>query len=194
MTPRKILILAGHATEDLELFYGLQRLTEEGYDVTIAAPRKERLKCVSHDFDGTYPGTYTEFPGKSWPADAAFADVDPAAYAGLFLPGGRAPEHLRHDPDFARLVRHFFATDKPVAHTCHAAIALAPLGVLKDRTTTAFPGVAPEVTLGGGTFLDDAPVVDGNLVSVRDWSENALLLREFIRLLRRGSTDTGVTG
>ncbi|MFC5802229.1 DJ-1/PfpI family protein [Streptomyces formicae] len=190
MPALRILILAGDATEDLELFYALQRLTEEEYQVTIAAPRAKRLKLVSHDFDGTYPGTYTEFPGKSWPADIAFADVDPDAYAGLFLPGGRAPEYLRHDPDFQRIVRHFFAAGKPVAHTCHAAVALAPLGVLQGRVTTTFPGVAPEVTLGGGTFVDDAPVVDGNLVSARDWSENAPLLREFIRLLREHAEAT----
>ncbi|MEU2433902.1 DJ-1/PfpI family protein [Streptomyces sp. NPDC007861] len=184
MSVSKVLILAGDATEDLELFYGLQRLTEEGYGVTVAAPRAKVLRLVAHDFDGTYEGTYTEHPGRSWPADTAFAHVDPDEYAGLFLPGGRAPEYLRHNPDFQRIVRHFFAAGKPVAHTCHASVALAPLGVLKGRVTTTFPGVAPEVVLGGGTFVDDAPVVDGNLVSVRDWSENAPLLREFIRLLR----------
>ncbi|MFI7103548.1 DJ-1/PfpI family protein [Streptomyces sp. NPDC050161] len=187
MPTPKILILAGDATEDLELFYGLQRLTEEGYRVTIAAPAVKKLKLVSHDFDGTYQGTYTEFPGKSWPADAAFADIDPADYVGLFLPGGRAPEYLRHDSDFQRIVKAFFAADKPVAHTCHASVALAPLGVLKGRTTTTFPGVSLDVELGGGTFIDDAPVVDGNLVGVRDWSENPQLFREFIRLLRQSA-------
>ncbi|QCX82661.1 Putative cysteine protease YraA (plasmid) [Streptomyces sp. YIM 121038] len=187
MPASKILIVAGDATEDLELFYGMQRLTEEGYQVTIAAPKAKKLKLVSHDFDGTYEDTYTEFPGKSWPADIAFADVNPEDYAGLFVPGGRAPEHLRHNADFRRVVMAFFTANKPVAHTCHAAIALAPLGVLKGRTTTTFPQVAPEVELGGGTFVDAAPVVDGNLVGARDWSENPQLFREFLKLLRQSA-------
>ncbi|MFI1966146.1 DJ-1/PfpI family protein [Streptomyces pathocidini] len=93
------------------------------------------------------------------------------------------PEYLRHDAEFQRIVKHFFAADKPVAHTCHASIALAPLGVLNGRTTTTFPGVSTEVELGGGTFVDDAPVIDGNLVGVRDWSENAQLFRAFLALL-----------
>ncbi|MGW2552886.1 DJ-1/PfpI family protein [Streptomyces sp. NPDC001635] len=184
MTTPKILILAGDATEDLELFYGLQRLTEEGYGVTIAAPAVKRLKLVSHDFDGTYSGTYTEFPGKSWPADIAFSDVDPDEYAGLYVPGGRAPEYLRYNWDFQRIVRHFFTADKPVAHVCHAAIALAPLGVLKGRVTTAFRDVSAEIEMGGGIFVDDAPVIDGNLVGARDWSENAQLFRAFLEILR----------
>ncbi|MFE6690466.1 hypothetical protein ACFVFQ_28850 [Streptomyces sp. NPDC057743] len=40
-----------------------------------------------------------------------------------YLPGGRAPEHLRHAPDFGRLGRHFFAIDKPVAHTTASGAA-----------------------------------------------------------------------
>ncbi len=45
-----------------------------------------------HDFEPGYD-TYTEKPGYSWHADLAFADVNPADYAALVIPGGRAPEY-----------------------------------------------------------------------------------------------------
>ncbi len=183
MTTPKILILAGDATEDLELFYGLQRLTEEGYGVTIAAPAVKRLKLVSHDFDGTYraptpssqesPGpptspspmsTRTSTPGCTYLVDEL---RNTCAIMGL--------------PAHRPALLHRGQACRPCLPCCHA---LAPLGVLKGRVTTAFRDVSAEIEMGGGIFVDDAPVIDGNLVGARDWSENAQLFRAFLEILR----------
>jgi protease I len=179
----KILIIAGDATEDLEFFYPYQRLLEEGYEPRIAAPTHKKLRFVVHDFVDNFD-TYVEREGHSWPSDLALADVDPADYAALVLPGGRAPEYLRNDPDYRRLVCHFFDADKPVAHICHAAIALAPLGLLKGRRTAAYPACAPDVEMGGGTFVDDSAVVDGKVVSARAWNDHPDWMRAFMDVLR----------
>src|ERR1700704_3493855 len=119
----KILILTGDAAESLEVMYPYQRLLEEGYEGHIAGPSKKKLQFVVHDF---VPGfdTYTEKPGYTWDADLAFADVDPADYVALVVPGGRAPEYIRNDADCQRIVEHFFGADKPVAQLCHAALVL----------------------------------------------------------------------
>ncbi|ANZ16629.1 DJ-1/PfpI family protein [Streptomyces noursei] len=179
----KILIVAGDASEDLEFFYPYQRLLEEGYEVLVAAPSRKKLRFVTHDFVEGFD-TYTESAGHSWPADLALSEVDPAEYAALVLPGGRAPEYLRHDPDFGRVVTHFFDADKPVAHICHAAIALAPIGVLKGRRTSAYPACAAEVELGGGDFVDGSAVVDGKVVSARAWPDQPEWMRAFVEILR----------
>ncbi|MEV6564079.1 DJ-1/PfpI family protein [Streptomyces kronopolitis] len=179
----KILIIAGDATEDLEFFYPYQRLLEEGYEPRIAAPARKKLQFVVHDFVDNFD-TYVEREGHSWPSDLALADVDPAEYAALVLPGGRAPEYLRNDPDYRRLVSHFFDADKPVAHICHAAITLAPLGLLKGRRTAAYPACAPDVEMGGGTFVDDSAVVDGKVVSARAWNDHPDWMRAFMDVLR----------
>ncbi|KJS53602.1 peptidase, partial [Streptomyces rubellomurinus subsp. indigoferus] len=117
----KILLVTGDAAESLEVFYPYQRLREEGYQVDIAAPTKKRLQFVVHDFVDGYD-TYTEKPGYTWPADIALADVEPADYAALVIPGGRAPEYLRNDPHVQRIAQHFFAADKPVAQICHGPL------------------------------------------------------------------------
>src|SRR5438876_11000393 len=114
----KALILAGAAAESLEVLYPYQRLREEGYEVHIAAPTKKKLQFVVHDFVEGFD-TYTEKPGYTWPADLAFADVDPEDYVALVIPGGRAPEYIRNDPDRQRLIRHFFRGDRPGAPVCH---------------------------------------------------------------------------
>jgi protease I len=76
-----------------------------------------------HDFEPGYD-TYSEKPGYSWDADVAFADVDPTEYAAIVVPGGRAPEYIRNNPDCVRIVRHFFEKEKPVAQLCHAPLVL----------------------------------------------------------------------
>lgn len=55
----KVLIIAGDASEDLEVFYPLQRLQEEGYETVIASPSVKKLQLVIHDFIDNFD-TYTE--------------------------------------------------------------------------------------------------------------------------------------
>src|SRR5919108_5986412 len=159
----KVLMLTGDAAESLEVMYPYQRLTEEGYEVHIAAPSKKKLQFVVHDFVEGYD-TYTEKPGYTWDADIAFADVDPADYAALVIPGGRAPEYIRNDADVQRIIRHFFDDERPVAQLCHAPLALATAGVLDGRRTAAYPALAPDVRAVGAEFVDGGGVVDGVMV------------------------------
>jgi deglycase len=179
----KILILTGDAAESLEVMYPYQRLLEEGYDVQIAAPSKKKLQFVVHDFVEGYD-TYTEKPGYTWDADLAFADVDPSEYAAVVIPGGRAPEYIRNDPDFQRIVKHFFDEEKPVAQICHAPLALAAAGVLEGRRSAAYPALEPDVEAAGAEYVDGGGIVDGLMVSARAWPDHPSWMREFIRLLR----------
>ncbi|MFJ2867584.1 DJ-1/PfpI family protein [Kitasatospora sp. NPDC087314] len=179
----KILLVTGDAAESLEVFYPYQRLREEGYQVDIAAPTKKRLQFVVHDFVDGYD-TYTEKPGYTWPADLAFADVDPADYVALVIPGGRAPEYLRNNADLQRIVQHFFAGDKPVAQICHGPLITAAAGVLSGRRSSAYPALEPDVQAAGAEFVDGEAVVDGVVVSARAWPDHPAWLRAFIEILR----------
>jgi protease I len=179
----KILILTGDAAESLEVLYPYQRLKEEGYQVDIAAPSKKKLQFVVHDFVEGYD-TYTEKPGYTWPADMAFSDVNPADYVAMVVPGGRAPEYIRNDPNFQRIVKHFFQEDKPVAQLCHAPLALASAGVLEGRRTAAYPALEPDVKAAGAEFVDSEAVVDGVMVSARAWPDHPAWMREFVDILR----------
>ncbi|HEY9411924.1 MAG TPA: DJ-1/PfpI family protein [Jiangellaceae bacterium] len=182
----KVLMLTGDAGEDLEFFYPYQRLLEEGYEVDVAAPSVKKLQFVVHDFVDGFD-TYTEKPGHTWPADVAFADVNPADYVALVIPGGRAPEYIRNDPDAQRIVRHFFEGDAPVAALCHGPLLLAAAGVLEGRTSAAYPALAVDVEAAGGTFVDGPDVVDGNLVSGRAWPDHPQWFRPFIEQLRKAA-------
>ncbi len=47
-----------------------------------------------HDFE-PHMETFTEKFAYGLDADASFAEVNPAEFDGLIIPGGRAPEHIR---------------------------------------------------------------------------------------------------
>jgi protease I len=179
----RILMLTGDAAESLEVMYPYQRLLEEGYEVDIAAPTVKKLQFVVHDFVEGHD-TYTEKPGYTWDADVSFSDVDPSEYAALVIPGGRAPEYIRNDPDAQRIIRHFFDDERPVAQLCHASLALATAGVLEGRRTAAYPELEPDVGAAGGEFVDAGGVVDGVMVSARAWPDHPEWMREFIKVLR----------
>jgi protease I len=184
MAKAKVLFITGDAAESLEVMYPYQRLKEEGYEVHISAPSKKKLHFVVHDFEPGYD-TYTEKPGYSWDADLAFADVNPADYVALVIPGGRAPEYIRNNEHCQRIIRHFFEEDKAVAQLCHAPLALIAAGVLKGKRTAAYPALEPDIKMAGAQFVDSEAVIDGMMVSARAWPDHPSWMREFIRLLKQ---------
>ena len=164
------------------MFYAYHRLQEAGYEVYMAAPEKKKLQFVVHDFVDGFD-TYTEKLGHTREADLAFRDVDPSDYVAVVIPGGGAPEYIRNDPEAQRMVRAFFDRNAPVAALCHGPQLLAAAGVLGGRTSSAYPALAIDVELAGGTFEDGAAVVDGNLVSERAWPDNGQWIGRFLEVL-----------
>jgi protease I len=184
---KKILMLVGDFGEDYETMVPFQALLAVGATVHAVCPGKhagEKVRTAIHDFEGDQ--TYTEKPGHNFALTFSFDKVNPEEYDGLVIPGGRAPEYLRLDPKVLEIVRYFFSANKPVASICHGAQILAAAGVLKDRYVSAYPAVAPEVTLAGGTYADikvTEAVVDGNLVSAPAWPAHPEWLAKFFEVL-----------
>lgn len=181
----KVLIVAGDAVEAQEIFYPYWRLKEEGIEVHVAAPSKKVLMTVVHDFE---PGweTYTEKPGYrfGW-VDLEFKEVNPEEYDGLIIPGGRAPEYVRTNPELERIVRHFFEANKPVAAICHGPLVLTGYGLASGRKMTCYMAVAPDLKRAGAEYVDQEVVVDGNLVTSRAWPDLPAFMREFLKLLKK---------
>ena len=89
----------------------------------------------------------------------------PAQYAALVIPGGRAPEYLRNDPELRKILKSFFDADKPVAQICHGPLLTAAVDGLSGRRVTAYPALEPDMQAAGASFQDAEAVVDGTLVS-----------------------------
>jgi len=187
MGKKKILLLAGDYVEDYEIMVPFQALLMVGHSVHAVCPGKksgEQVRTAIHDFEGDQ--TYSEKRGHNFTLNATFDQVKPEDYDALVIPGGRAPEYLRLNPNLLDIVRHFAKEHKPIAAICHAAQILAAAGVLDGRKCSCYPAVGPDVTRAGGTFMDIAmteAVVDGNLVTGPAWPALPAWLAKFLAVL-----------
>lgn len=183
-------MVTGDGAEALEVMYPWQRLREEEYDVVIATPTKKRFRTVIHDFEPPCE-TYTEKWGYWVDSHIAFKDVGEHKdftmdkFAGLVIPGGRAPEWIRTNMELERIVRWFFDRKKPIAVICHGAQILLAYGLVENRTITAYPVLARDLHNAGAEWVDKEVVVDGNLVSSRAWPDHPAWMREFVKLLKK---------
>ena len=133
-------MLVGDFVEDYETMVPFQALLMVGHDVRAVCPGKkagDRVRTAVHDFKGDQ--TYSEKPGHNFTLNATFAEVKPAEFDALVIPGGRAPEYLRLNPVVLDIVRDFDKSKKPIAAICHGLQILAAAGVLKGRSCTAYP-------------------------------------------------------
>ena len=99
---KKAIVLTADKFEDMEVFFPIFRLTEEGWKVTIAAPKKQEI----HGENG-----YSLMP------DLTIDEVDPDNYDLLIIPGGSpdgAPATVRNIKKAQEITKSFFAKGKPV--------------------------------------------------------------------------------
>ena len=187
MAAKTILMITGDFTEDYETMVPFQALQMVGHRVHAVCPGKqsgEQVRTAVHDFEGDQ--TYSEKPGHNFTLNADFAEVRAEDYDALVIPGGRAPEYLRLNPEVIAIVQHFASTGKPIAAICHGAQLLAAAGVLSGRSCSAYPACGPEVRAAGGTFADipvDQAHVDGNLVTAPAWPAHPDWLAKFLQVL-----------
>ena len=165
---KKILTLVEESFEDLELWYPVYRLREEGCIVDLAAPKA-----------GLYHGKY----GVPCQVDLTFADIDPNDYDGLLVPGGWAPDKLRRYPEVLDIVRTMNEQNKVIGEICHAGWVLISAGILKGKTVTSTVGIRDDMNNAGATWINVPSVVDGNIVSAQVPSSLPDYMKDYIKVL-----------
>jgi len=150
---QKVLVLAADLFEDMELLYPVYRLREEEVEVTIAGLTTDAVT-----------GKKGHGPVE---VDTTVDQIDAADYDALVIPGGFAPDKLRRSPEVISLVGSFNAATKPVAFICHAGWVPISAGIIKGRRATSVDAIRDDMVNAGADWVDEACVVDGNLISAR---------------------------
>lgn len=169
------IIFTADRFEDMEVFFPLFRLQEEGWRVDIAAPEKKQIQG-EHGYRLTPTIT--------------IAGAQPNDYDLLVIPGGApdgAPATVREIAAAQHFAKSFFATNKPVASICHGPYTLVSAGLVRGRRLTSYwhDGVPEEIRGAGGIWEDNEAVVDGNLVTSRWPMDLPAFMREVMKLVRR---------
>ncbi|WP_186578132.1 type 1 glutamine amidotransferase domain-containing protein [Aquibacillus kalidii] len=150
---KKVLALIEDDFEDLELWYPVLRLREEGATVDL----------VGKEANKKYVGKY----GVPAESDYAFTDVNPEDYHAILVPGGWAPDKLRRYPEVINFIKHMDDNKKLIGQICHAGWVLISADILNGKQVTSTPGIKDDMTNAGATWIDEAVVVDGHIISSR---------------------------
>ena len=157
ITEAKVLIVATDGFEESELFGPREILQSAGAKVVLASLKMTPIQATVHDD-----------PGKTIRPDLTVEDVNVEDFDALILPGGvRNPDSLRANRIAVKLVRDFVDAGKPVAAICHGPWLLIEADVLRGRTATSWPSIRTDHKNAGATVVDQAVVVDRNIVTSR---------------------------
>ena len=149
---KNVLAFVDDVYEDLELWYPKLRLEAAGYGMVLAGPEL-RVYAGKHG----YPAR----------ADALLKEVSSVDYCGLLIPGGFMPDKLRREAKVKQLTVEFFEAGKMVAFICHGGWIPISARILKGKRVTGSLGIKDDLENAGGLWVDEAVVVDGNLISSR---------------------------
>ncbi|WP_043931151.1 type 1 glutamine amidotransferase domain-containing protein [Bacillus sp. EB01] len=168
---KKVISLVHQDFEDLELWYPIYRLREEGAVVHLAG----------EEAGAEYKGKYG-VPAK---ADFTYADIDGDQYDAILVPGGWAPDKIRRFPEVLSLIQNMDASEKVIGQICHAGWVLISAKILSGKKVTSTPGIRDDMENAGAIWYDEPVVVDGHLVSSRRPPDLPDYMREFIHVLER---------
>ncbi len=119
-------------------------------------------------------------------ADCMLADVNPADYDVLILPGGKVGTANLEACDAVKdAVAKHFTEGKLTCAICAAPSILGHLGLLKERKYTCFPTFDGAY---GGMYQEVLAVCDGNLVTGRGMGASISFAREILKQLVSAET------
>ncbi len=173
----RVAILAENLYEDLELWYPLYRLREEGAEVFVVGT-------------GTAT-TYTSKHGYPVKADAEADTVDASQFDLIVIPGGYAPDLMRRSSAMVALVRQANEQGKLIAAICHAGWMLCSANIIRGRTVTGFKSIKDDLVNAGAQYVDQEVVQDGNLITSRTPADLPAFLREIIGALSEARVPAG---
>lgn len=166
----RIACLLGDDYEDLEVWYPVLRLREEGARVDLIGLKPQEPSRGKHG----YPAV----------SDLGIDEVNAAQYDALIVPGGWMPDKLRRYKSVLDFVRDFDAAGKVIATICHGPWILISAGILSGRTLTCTPGIKDDVINAGANYVDEEAIRDGRLVSARRPPDLPAFCRLMIEALR----------
>jgi protease I len=155
---KTIGMMVASGFEQIEMIVARQAFEEEGAKVVVLSTKKEEVR-----------GWRNVEWGESFPVDVSVLDAKPRDFDAIMIPGGLiAADTLRSDTHVVRLIREAHDLGISVAALGHAPWVLAEAGVLKGRKVTSINGIRTDLINAGGSWMDEAVVIDHGVVTGRN--------------------------
>ncbi|MBU3210636.1 type 1 glutamine amidotransferase domain-containing protein [Clostridium algidicarnis] len=166
---KKVLSFVHDDFEDLELWYPILRLREEGIEVVIAGEEANKK--------------YTGKHGVPAISECSFKNINIDEFHGLLIPGGWAPDKIRVCDDALSIVKHMSESQKVIGQICHAGWVTISADILNGYKVTSTPNIKDDMENAGAIWSDEMVVVDRNLVSSRKPSDLPQYMKTYIETL-----------
>jgi protease I len=170
---KRVAVVSTDGVEEIELTATLQYFRDRGATVHLLAPGRPEYPAK---FGVQIPAIrdthiltirYMDFGG--WVAfDRQIEDATAAEYDAAIIPGGAwNPDTLRANPHALAFLKAMSQAGKPTAAICHGPWVLIDAGLLRGKRATSWWSMQKDLEGAGATFVDEAAVVDGNIVTSR---------------------------
>lgn len=132
---------------------------------TIDAMRRAKIPVVAVAVDTTLQ--IKGATGQTIVADSLISEININDADWLIVPGGvpGAP-NLHASGAVSRMLLEHFGKGGRIASICAGpAVVLAPLGILKGKKATCYPGLGDQINNNGGEYVKERVVVAPNLIT-----------------------------
>ena len=167
---KKIAILIEDMFDTRELIYPYYRLKEEGFEVDLIGPEKDKV--------------FTSKDGLKEKSTHASDEVSAANYDALVIPGGFSPDYMRRTKATVDFAKEMNRAGKLIAAICHGAWMLASAEAIRGKKVTSFFSIKDDLINAGAEWLDQEVVVDGNIVTSRNPNDLPVFLKTIIEKLK----------
>jgi len=169
---KRVVFLVGQEFEDIELWYSLLRLSEEGVKAIIVAVDTGlhtrpavKGKYVTGRFGTTVPPLVHE-EGKRFTL-ANLEEINSSDVDAIVIPGGFSPDVLRIHQGCLDLVKSLYEKNKIIAAICHGPQVLISAGIVRGKSITSYAAVRDDLINAGANYEDSPVVIDGNIITSR---------------------------
>jgi protease I len=176
---KKVAILIENGFEDIEFTIPSNGLKQAGMDVVVLGSRMNEK----------YKGKQGKI---SVQPDATTTEAVAGEFDAVVIPGGMAPDKMRRNPNTVRFVQEAIEQGKWVAAVCHGPQLLIEGDLLKGRKATGFTAIRKDMINAGANYLDEALVVDRNLITSREPGDLAIFTTAILSRLGYGGKDAAL--
>lgn len=193
-----VAIVVAHEFEDIELYYPIVRLSEEGARIIVATlPQSagghfhtrpySADKPITGRFGATVPLVVLE-EGKLHTRKLV-TELSLSEFDALLFPGGFSPDFLRIHQPTLKLVADAYRAGKVIAAICHGPQVLISVDrrfgtdLIRGRRVAGYAAVEDDLRNAGGEYLDVGAVRQGNVVTGRCPDDLGEFCREIVEAL-----------
>jgi protease I len=167
---KKIAVMLDNDFQIDEAYYTPLRLREAGADVKIVSHYSPSVKR-----DNLVVKT-----------DITPKEALKTIWDGVFIVGGFSPIEMREDPDVIRIVKDVNARGGLVAPICHGVTVAVAADILRGKNVTGNVRRHLEFINAGGIWHEEAPIIDGNLITAIGPADNGPMLDAIINWFNGG--------